>query len=1102
MSASYSIADKCHSIVIIIHPSFRLSFRPSVYQECELDGFTVLNALLSCGFRLQRVNRVRLLRAVEELGGKMDYRDLCQVLLNSCADWTVDEKHVVQKILKSMGVTVIERRNWLAKLRQTLHEASARMARKTGRWFAAEVGSNTSNLSHGTSSDEQTMGITPATFLHCLRDCGIALNVDEEATLLDCLDTERLAKLGQLELEQGAGKSKGFGSDSWSIPTVEYESFLQFCARHCGSWVDAAPQIHDALQRTMESISNPILAVHEFASLLHAFDEVNIGSVSKRAFQICCHRSRLLANLPDDISNSLADILTVDGGGKVEYTSFIIYLRTLCSRISDSSSASPDVPSIINQLIRNATDSKGTLLPLRNWMIRHCDMESFMMTMKDLNALLREFSVMYRPQDLEALVMDIGQVVVQSRSIMKDKSQKSEKNMSSTSSQPTKHQVVDARDLMIHILKSRPRWTTNHPYLCKRMLNAMKTSGNSQLGAPISNGGGSLQHMDGNDRSYDSNGNYYEKKGSVNGTRGIETAVARRILTRLRAFTGRSSANIGAVDHDTKARDELNLMVERDIFKHLAAVTGLPLSDEDVLVLADATDFLPEATRIRCDVILDVLLMDHSKHSGDGDGDGDGVDDSRAVVIDVNTIGRPLKVQQSESGLFALDHLKDLLWRNATRLHRTNLEWIADVRTVFAGFDKGGNGLISSEDFTMALWLLNSTVSHDILQDISYIPEGRGLVDYAEILKYILVPPKSKTGLEIHTKSNHSGDSKHGGGTTDRSASRGKDAAPLSAKEHSKSNKDSPVELLVNVVRRSIHRFIVSDHTLETAWVCLLKAFQRFDPQETNQVTPRDFCLAVSVLLDGDDIVLTKSEWATIIDHFVTLDEGTDKNDKMKKTRQMNFLGGAMVDYMLFCEVVLNPAEVKSRLTDSRGAGKAETRIDRGKKFLSKSVNKKDTFDDRGDNEGSAAPLSLQGTSTLPSSSRNKASSSSSASNRGLQISPEEDEIVRRFRDIATSSGKSELFLSDAPSGGGRLGYNNAGASVDAYQSEKSNGPHKKSAWNTDELYRTVRTKEQANHASARGKTVSLSSARDNYASSHSNRGTTAKPSTRFNWTK
>jgi len=627
------------------------------------------------------------------------------------------------------------------------------------------------------------------------------------------------------------------------------------------------------------------------------------------------------------------------------------------------------------------------------------------------------------------------------------------------------------------------------------MLNAMKISGNSPLGAPISSNGhvgSSLQHMGG--RSYDSNGNY-EKEGAVSGARGVETAVARRILTRLRAFAGRSSANIGAIDQDTKARDELNVMVERDIFQHLAAVTGLPLSDEDVLILADATDFLPEATRVRCDVILDVL-MDHSKY-----GDGDGFDGNGAVVVDASTVGRPLKVKQSESGLFALDHLKDLLWRNAARLHRTNLEWIADVRTVFAGFDKGGNGLISSEDFTMALWLLNSTVSHDILQDISYIPEGRGLVDYTEILNYVLVPPKIKTGLEIHTKSINSGND-------DVRSTTNKDVMDaLSAKAHSKANKDSPVELLVNVVRRSIHRFIVSDHTLETAWVCLLKAFQRFDPQETNQVTPRDFCLAVSVLLDGDDIVLTKSEWATIVDHFATLDVGIDKKDKMTKTRQVNFLGGAMVDYMLFCDVVLNPAEVKSRLTDFKGADKVEARIDRGKKFLSKSVSKKGTLDDihqqgvnhRGDYKDSASQLSLQGSTVLSSSNSRSKATLSSASNRGLQINPLDDEILRRFRDITSTSGKSELLDSDTPSGGGHLGYNNAGASVDAHQFQTS---PKKSAWNTDELYRTVRTKEQASHASARGKTVSLSSARDNYASSHSNRGSTKKPSSRFNWTK
>jgi hypothetical protein len=39
----------------------------------------VLQSILSAGFRLHRVNRVRLLRCAEEMGGKINYVDLCQV---------------------------------------------------------------------------------------------------------------------------------------------------------------------------------------------------------------------------------------------------------------------------------------------------------------------------------------------------------------------------------------------------------------------------------------------------------------------------------------------------------------------------------------------------------------------------------------------------------------------------------------------------------------------------------------------------------------------------------------------------------------------------------------------------------------------------------------------------------------------------------------------------------------------------------------------------------------------------------------------------------------------------------------------------------------
>jgi hypothetical protein len=136
------------------------------------------------------------------------------VLLNSCADWTAEEKHVVQKILKSMGVTVIERRNWLAKLRQSLMDASAKVARKTGRWFAAETGS----AGGAEDGNGAGTGIPPSAFLHCLRDCGVVLTVEEEATLLDCLDTERLAKVRFCRRDQSLFCERGWfvSSSIWS----------------------------------------------------------------------------------------------------------------------------------------------------------------------------------------------------------------------------------------------------------------------------------------------------------------------------------------------------------------------------------------------------------------------------------------------------------------------------------------------------------------------------------------------------------------------------------------------------------------------------------------------------------------------------------------------------------------------------------------------------------------------------------------------------------------------------------------------------------------------------------------------------------------------
>jgi hypothetical protein len=183
--------------------------------------------------------------------------------------------------------------------------------------------------------------------------------------------------------------------------------------------------VSQALKDTVRSVSNPLLALHELASLLKSFDEEVTGVVGVRAFLIACHRSRLLANMSENHILSLSDVLAADGAGKVEYTPFLVHLRALCSlALSGGSSAAGDAattgnaqlvgttihgaPSIMHQLAVNGSDSRGTLYPLRRWLKTHIDPALNVLDVKDLNDLLREFAVMFRSDDLTALLMDIG----------------------------------------------------------------------------------------------------------------------------------------------------------------------------------------------------------------------------------------------------------------------------------------------------------------------------------------------------------------------------------------------------------------------------------------------------------------------------------------------------------------------------------------------------------------------------------------------------------------------------------------------------------------------------------------------------------------------
>lgn len=120
------------------------------------------------------------------------------------------------------------------------------------------------------------------------------------------------------------------------------------------------------------------------------------------------------------------------------------------------------------------------------------------------------------------------------------------------------------------------------------------------------------------------------------------------------------------------------------------------------------------------------------------------------------------------------------------------------------------------------------------------------------------------------------------------------------------------------MVRKALHSFISTDDSLESAWMCLLKAFRRFDPTENGAVPPREFCLAVSVLLGGDEVLLSEAAWIEIVEAFAVKDDkkaggggriaargpGAGAADKSS--------GKALVDYMEFCGAVLDAKEIKA----------------------------------------------------------------------------------------------------------------------------------------------------------------------------------------------
>ena len=85
----------------------------------------------------------------------------------------------------------------------------------------------------------------------------------------------------------------------------------------------------------------------------------------------------------------------------------------------------------------------------------------------------------------------------------------------------------------------------------------------------------------------------------------------------------------------------------------------------------------------------------------------------------------------------------------------------------------------------------------------------------------------------------------------------------------------------------------------------LNKAFKQFDAEAAGVCSPRDFCLAVSILLDRDEVLLTENQWGEVIAYFAPPQKGR------KGGADSEALGAAipMVDYVRFTKLVMMEAD-------------------------------------------------------------------------------------------------------------------------------------------------------------------------------------------------
>ncbi|CAM9599986.1 unnamed protein product [Scytosiphon promiscuus] len=200
-----------------------------------------------------------------------NYSELVEFLRSNNARWYDVEKAIADKILAAMGPDSASRRAWLNRLRRRFM-----------------------------SLDAFRVGVLGASdLLQALRDAGCYLCLEEEARLLDALETEESARF---DTEGG----------------VSYRELLLFCAKHAGKWSDAEPALAERLR---EALRGQAKTAADVRRLFRRLDDDNDGFIGRKDFKIALHRLGL-GFVTRGEQEMLMDDLDAEGSGRVRYADF------------------------------------------------------------------------------------------------------------------------------------------------------------------------------------------------------------------------------------------------------------------------------------------------------------------------------------------------------------------------------------------------------------------------------------------------------------------------------------------------------------------------------------------------------------------------------------------------------------------------------------------------------------------------------------------------------------------------------------------------------------------------------------------------------------